>query len=367
MTKHWQADSTFCRVPNWVPHFALRYLAHTEKGISIRELARSSQVHASTVLRQIRRVETKRDDPLFDEALSELAAIVSDPADAELQLEDREMDTQITEAKIDDVALKHESKVILQELSNEGSVLAFAKDMEKAVVVREMPDGSTRRSAIVDRCVAQAMALQDWISCNAPGRISRYQITPTGRTELARLMALDSNSATGLAGASTTTVGDTEDIGHQASQKRVRFTTQENPIAVLARRRDKGGQPFLKPELVAASERLREDFELSQIGTAITQNWDRFLTAGTYNGRSGANSSARSHDAHQRFTNALESLGEGLSEIALRCCCHQEGMVTIEKRLGWPARSGKVVLRIALIKLREHYLSQPSETHDLIG
>lgn len=364
MTKHWQADSTFCRVPNWVPHFALRYLAHTEKGISIRELARDSQVHASTVLRQIRRVESKRDDPLFDEALSELAAMVSDLPDADLQLEARQMATQIVRSNGHEAELGGEVRLILQELSNSGAILAFAKEMEKAVVVCERPDGSTKRSAVVDRPVAQAMALQDWISCQVPGRISRYQITANGRAELARLLALDSNSASGFAAASTEFDGAT---GPTKPSKRVRFTTQENPISVLARRKDKGGQPFLTSDLVAAAERLREDFELSQIGVAVTQNWDRFLTAGTRGGAINTSGPLNSQEAQKRLSAALDCLGEGLSEVALRCCCYQEGMVTLEKRLGWPARSGKVVLRIALIKLREHYTAQPSDAHDLIG
>lgn len=367
MTRHWQAGSRLCRVPNWVPTFALRYLAHTEKGISIRELARNSQVHASTVLRQIRRVETKRDDPLFDEALSELAAMVSDVPDADLQLEAGEMQAQMSEIDGEEEALAREAKEILHELSNPGAILAFAKEMEKAVVVRETPDGSTNRSAAVDRSLAQAMALQDWISCRAPGRISRYQITAAGRAVLARLLAEDCNTAGGFTEAQAPFEPEARDAQRTTPGKRMRFSTQENPIAVLARRKDKDGKPFLTPELVAASERLREDFELSQIGTAVTQNWDRFLTAGTSGGKFGGSGLSQSNAAQKRLSAALDSLGEGLSEVALRCCCHQEGMVTLEKRMDWPARSGKVVLRIALIKLREHYIRQPSEEHDLIG
>ncbi|MCB1311526.1 MAG: helix-turn-helix domain-containing protein, partial [Sedimentitalea sp.] len=56
--------------PGWVPEGARRYLAHTENGKSIRELARDAGCHASTVLRQIRRMETRRDDPLVDAALA---------------------------------------------------------------------------------------------------------------------------------------------------------------------------------------------------------------------------------------------------------------------------------------------------------
>lgn len=362
MTQHWQADPRLCRVPNWVPHFALRYLAHTEKGISIRELARNSQVHASTVLRQIRRVETKRDDPLFDEALSELASIVSRVPDGDLQLETTEMQVQSIHPDRRQAAIAQESREILQELSSPGAVLAFAKDMEKAVVVRDDANGQTKRGSVVDRSLAQAMALQDWISCPAPGRISRYRITATGRAELTRQLAEDAETASALVETDRSVERD-----NPAPSKRMRFSTQENPVAVLARRKGRDGAPFLATDLVAASERLREDFELSQIGPAVTQDWGRFLTAGTSGGAAGGSDSSRPAAAQKRLRAALDALGEGLSEVALRCCCYQEGMVTLEKRLDWPARSGKVVLRIALMKLREHYQSQPAEEHEMIG
>ena len=64
-------------LPEWVPPEVQRYLDHTEGGCSIRQLARELKCHPSTVLRQIRRVENRRDDPLIDCALGELAAVLS--------------------------------------------------------------------------------------------------------------------------------------------------------------------------------------------------------------------------------------------------------------------------------------------------
>ena len=41
---------------------------------------------------------------------------------------------------------------------------------------------------------------------------------------------------------------------------------------------------FLSDDLVRVGERLREDFELAQMGPRVAQNWDRFLTSGGHSG-----------------------------------------------------------------------------------
>ena len=59
--------------------------------------------------------------------------------------------------------------------------------------------------------------------------------------------------------------------------------------------------------------------------------------------------------ARDRVAKALSSLGPGLSDVVLRVCCFLEGLEACERRMGWSARSGKVVLKIALQRLTEHY------------
>ena len=71
--------------------------------------------------------------------------------------------------------------------------------------------------------------------------------------------------------------------------------------------------------------------------------------------------------AQQRLTDAMHDLGPGLADIALRCCCYLEGLERTEKRMGWSARSGKIVLRIALQRLARHYKEAARHGGDLIG
>lgn len=272
-----------------------------------------------------------------------------------------------TENTPDIVELEQESLRVLRRLCETGAVLAVAEEMEKAVVVRDGVDGSTARTAVVDRAIAEVMALKDWITCPQPGRISRYHITSTGRAALSRILAEAENRARsakegGFAEAQSPFAAQHRVFGNRTvdegadKPRRVRYNMAESPLTALARRKDRDGQPFLSEDLVRAGERLREDFELAQMGPKIAQNWDRFLTGG---GRGGFSPDSGVGDgpsaARDRVARALGDLGPGLSDVALRCCCYLEGLETAEKQMGWSARSGKIVLRIALQRLKRHF------------
>ncbi|QPM89783.1 hypothetical protein PSAL_010090 [Pseudooceanicola algae] len=269
-----------------------------------------------------------------------------------------------------EAALRRDALPVLRHLAHAGTVLAVAQDMDKAVVVRDRIDGSPDRLDIVSRTLAEAMALNDWIACTAPGRVARYTITSAGRSVLNRLTARSENAARGFAEGmasfdhrSATAVDPEADDG--AETPRSRGYQSDSPVAALARRRDRDGTPFLRPEQVRAGERLREDFELSQMGPRVTQDWDRFLTAGI-SGAAHQGGGRGPEAARDRVASALRDLGPGLGDVVLRCCCHMEGLETAERKMGWSARSGKIVLRIALDRLERHYRAQPRDS-GLIG
>ena len=366
-------------IPDWVPAGAKLYLAHTETGTPIRALARMVGCHASTVLRQIRRVETRRDDPLIDAALRTLGTqhLGNPQPDMACQSE-RNMDMRSEENTIemtpDEASLTRDAMRILRRLCEKGAVLAVAADMDKAVVVRDDAQGGATRTAVVDCAVAQAMALKDWISAATAGRITRYQITAAGRVALNEMLATHQRaSETGDAEGEFSdgqrmwgekVLPDTE----TGRPKRMRYNLGESPLTALARRRDKDGTAFLSDEQVRAGERLREDFELAQMGPRVAQNWDRFLTGGgrgSYVGDSGVGDGPSG--ARKRVADAMADLGSGLSDVVLRCCCFLEGLETAEKRLGWSARSGKIVLRIALTRLQRHYEETNGPGGGMIG
>ncbi len=369
-------EPTDALFPDWLPSPVRLYLDHIRAGQSIRSLARREGRHASTIMRQVRRYENRRDDPLMDEAL----AAFSRPIPRETPIDPARKDASMISAHIrssvgpfDEAALAREGRRILRRLAEPGAVMAIAPDMDKAVVLREFPDGRNMRTGVLDRAVAHAFTLKDWICCRKTGRVSTYEITSAGRAALKRLIDEEDSRRQGLAEA-VTPFGDQHRVWGERSvldddgPRRVRYNLAESPIGVLGRRRDKDGKPFLEPELVEAGERLREDFELAQMGPRVAQNWDRFLTGGdrgAFQPDSGVGEGPGL--ARARVAAALRDLGPGLGDVALRCCCFLEGLEVAEKRMGWAARSGKIVLRIALQRLRRHYDQTYGRAGPLIG
>lgn len=348
-------------MPNWVPRSVQNYLGHTEMGIPIRVLARDQGCHASTILRQIRRVETLRDDPLVDGMLKTLGWGADQRPSSLSRLKETGQVKSVRKLR-DDVpdatTLGAEGLRVLRRLCERGAVLAVAAEMEKAVIVRDGTQGQHTRTAVVDRAIAEAMALKGWIATDAPARITRYSITASGRAALEGMAAEQID---------TDETPESPD-GRPPSQGRVRYSLAESPLSALARRRDRDGNPFLSDPLVRAGERLREDFEMAQLGPRLAKVWTTFVQtqdpaiipdppdAATAQGR-----------AQAAVMVALQELGPGLSDVALRCCCYLEGLEAAEKKLGWSARSGKIVLRIGLMRLRRHYDSTLGKESALIG
>jgi hypothetical protein len=359
-------------LPAWVPAAAATYLAHVSQGLPLRELARARGCHASTVLRQVRRVEALRDDPLVDEALDRVAkTLAAAPAPA-ADIKEVLMATPVRQtADRSDPRIEREARRILRRLCEKGAFLAVAPSMEKAVVLREVVPGRTNRIAVLDREVAHAFALQEWIACDKAGKIACYSITPVGRAALKRLLTDEraGPKPEGFAEAQTPFQAQHRFFAERtvmaedgSGERRLRFNLAESPLAVLGRKRDKGGAAYLSADLIEAGERLREDFELAQMGPRVAQNWERFLTAGSDRGTAvGRGPAEGPGDARARVAKAMEALGPGLSDIVFRICCFLEGLETAEKRLGWSARSGKVVLKIALERLAAHYGIAPRE------
>ena len=339
--------------PAWLPVSLVAYLAHIEFGVPIRAIGRARARHASTISRQIGRWEQLRDERLIDEALNGLVKTRRRAKGAATNEDNPHMTLvkPLSHITPTDETFPSEARRVLRRLSEPGAVLALAGDMEKGVVVRETNSGTTQRTAIVERNLAQALAVKEWISLSGEGRVARYRITNSGRAALNRLLAEAENRASGFAESASAF----EPEGQSSASRKSRFCGGEPPLMLLGRRREKDGSLFLTAEHVNAGERLREDYELAQMGPKPLPDWAAVI-AGTLEAQT-AQTPLSVEAATARVTLALRELGPGLGDVALRCCCQLEGLETAERELGWSARSGKIVLRIALNRLAEHYAS----------
>ena len=123
-----------------------------------------------------------------------------------------------------------------------------------------------------------------------------------------------------------------------------------NPLAWLLRRR------LIDQRQFDAAERLRGDFEMAQLSPRITMAWDASPPARNRRAAPGApDPTASQISAKRRVATALETLGPGLQDVAWRVVCADEGLETAEKAMGWPARSAKLVLGLALDRLADHF------------
>lgn len=344
------------------------YVAHVGGGASYGELAEVTGRHPTTVMRMIRKLEDRRDDPLYDSALTELTGAVCASVEVETEQAGLELKqsgvAQNRRYEPKEGQITSEALRILRRLTERGAFMLVAVGAEKAGVFCAK-NQFRRPLAMVRRDIARVFAVREWIKCKSSNEKSaRYELSDVGRAWLKRQLAAEAPTpASGFAEAPSPfaqqhRLPGVKEITPPGDDKPRKMSVNlgETPLGWLARRKGPDGAPFLQPEEVEAGERLREEFEKAQMGPRVAQDWDRFLTAGASGGSAGGGAFLDGPaGARKRVAEALQALGPGLSDIALRSCCFLEGLEATEKRMGWSARSGKVVLKISLQRLVDHY------------
>ncbi len=144
-----------------------------------------------------------------------------------------------------------------------------------------------------------------------------------------------------------TSEGPRRGTGAAGKRRTVTVNVAESPIAWLHAR------GHLEDRLFHAGEALRNDYERAQLSANVTMRWDPVRVKTT--GEQGLNAAEKQLAAKQRFDGALAEAGKGLEDILWRVVCAGEGLPQAEKTLGWPARSGKLVLKLALERVADFY------------
>lgn len=363
------------------------YLAHVVSGRSMRAVARETDVQPSTVMRAVRRVENMRDDPLIDRALSELETNVeAEAADLDALPQgnvahphDRPSLTLVTDPEeMKDPSMKNASSVrsasnpaaptreefsALSRLAEPEAFLMVATGAERAGVFCAK-NQFRRPLALIPLDGATKFLTNDWVRCVTKTNLSaKYGITEAGRAAIRRHIASEGPPRAVGHGEVASPFSDQHQLAGErrianfktGEIETIRVNLGESPLGWLAKRKDANGQPLLTSDEVEAGERLREDFEMAQIGPRMGQDWRRFLTPASHSSSPGRTPSEGPMFARDRVASAVEVLGPGLSDAAIRICCFLEGLEATERRMGWSARSGKVVLKLALQRLVDHY------------
>jgi len=138
--------------------------------------------------------------------------------------------------------------------------------------------------------------------------------------------------------------------GPVRSGRSVTVNAAESPLGWLRSRGHVSARQY------DAGEQLRRDWEVAELAPSVTMRWDAsgvLQQPGSAEGR--AEATRAQIAAKARFDTAVAAVGAGLSDILWRIVCAGEGMRDAEAALGWPARSGKLVLTLALDRLADHY------------
>ncbi|MDE8652099.1 DUF6456 domain-containing protein [Novosphingobium album (ex Liu et al. 2023)] len=135
--------------------------------------------------------------------------------------------------------------------------------------------------------------------------------------------------------------------GARRGRRSVTVNLAESPLTWLHAR------GHLRDRQFEAGERLRADWEFAQLSPRVTMRWDPVRIKGGTD--PGLSPTERQIAAKARFDGAIAAAGPGLCDVLWRVACAGEGLPDTEKALGWPVRSGKLVLSLALDRVADFY------------
>jgi hypothetical protein len=191
--------------------------------------------------------------------------------------------------------------------------------------------------------VVRALLRRDWLKPRGTAPES-YALSETGLAWYARTMAKEDRFA-----AQHRIAGTRRVMGDDGVERSVAVNEAESPA----------GRYFAHGAIdtvqFAAAEKLRRDFTLAQLMPRLAADWTLPAASGTRGAPTPQHLSDTAIAAKQRFSNALRAVGPGLSDLLIDVCCYLNGLESIETAQGWPRRSAKVVLQLALDRLAAHY------------
>jgi hypothetical protein len=252
-------------------------------------------------------------------------------------------------------ALSREAKRLLRALAPEDSYAMADPIAARRVIVRASRGGVSVGGGRFAAAAVEELLRHDLAVAGALGEKRVVRISQAGTAHLRRDDA--ASDVAYLAQHQDLVRGRVEIEGEKIA---VTIDAVESPLDWLRRRKDRGGEPFLDEASYQAGERLRRDLTLALMLPRVTANWNAAVSDRGRTMRDPAGASDAAVAARQRVRRALDAVGPDFADLLIDLCGFLKGLETIERERRWPARSGKIVAKLALARLAEHYGLQRS-------
>lgn len=248
---------------------------------------------------------------------------------------------------------------------SDGALLARMRALaRRGAELHKIADGTAMIEQADARRPAQRVSPDEFLRWLDAGWIrssgmDKFVISRRGMSALRTMLSRPADSAGRRSEpVGTPTAEDEQCTASAQASAKPALNVKESPLAWLAQRRDAAGKPLVSREQVEAGERLRVDFEFGNMGPRVTASWNP-ASVPSRGSRSapgvGIDMTDRAVAARQRVEAALKAVGPELSGVLIDVCCFLKGIEQAERNGGWPRRSGKVVLQLALSHLGRHY------------
>jgi hypothetical protein len=256
-----------------------------------------------------------------------------------------------SEAINDNASASTEADRLLHFLAQAGAYGFYPTDSRNSLVVVAPRHGVSIRIGSVHRSGAETMLSAGTAVWENPcrSRTRRLVLSPAGWAKMRRF-ASPADADPFLAQHTSLRRMPKRPSGENAPMR----DEGESPLAWLVRRKGRNGQPLLDRAGFDAGERLRRDLTFSAMLPKISANWSESPSV-----RNGAPAPIHYSDgviaARQRVEKALKAVGPEFAGLLMDVCGFLKGLEHIEQERGWPPRSARIVLQLALSRLCRHY------------
>ncbi|MBY0562864.1 MAG: hypothetical protein K2P58_01660 [Hyphomonadaceae bacterium] len=234
-------------------------------------------------------------------------------------------------------------------LSAPGAVLAASRDGRAFAIY---PRGDRRRRPAARLAPSEVAALAS-DGAIAFERELGYVITVAGRARSRREAAPPHEAFA----AQHAAIVERQVIDTDAEVRAARAVASGAAITRLSALKDAKGRPWLDGDELRAARMLRADWEAQQAGLMRGSDWSAAPQGTSARGPANAQERrlAERCDRRKRFAKAMDALAPPLWRVLHSTCIREEGLETLERAEGWPARSAKLALKLGLAQLAAIY------------